>query len=44
MDNTIFYLHLQTGCTKSIETSFFLLAHSELFLCTVLDTSIEKGV
>ena len=29
---------------KVLKHHFLLLAHSELFLCTVLDTSIEKGV
>ena len=29
---------------KVLRHPSLLLAHSELFLCTVLDTSIEKGV
>ena len=41
MDNTIFYLQ---DVPKVLKHHFLLLAHSERFLCTVLDTSIEKGV
>ena len=47
MDNTIIIILLtfyKKDIPKVLKHHSLLLTHSELFLCTVLDASIEKGV